>query len=86
MITTLPCIVCGRKLENWGHGAENQPLDGLVLWSLGSYGSTVFDPLNSRYLEINICDNCLVKAAHAQRVAIGDGSIVGAPLELWPGV
>lgn len=73
----LPCIVCGRTLENAtrmpdGTGLNyNQPSEGLAFRSHGAYGSTAFDPMDGHYLEINICDTCLLIAMGKQIVAIG---------------
>jgi hypothetical protein len=41
----------------------SQPYDGLAFQSQGHYGSTVFDPMDGTYLEINICDECLLRAS-----------------------
>jgi hypothetical protein len=37
------------------------PNDGVVFHARGNYGSTVFDPLDGTYLEVLICDDCLVE-------------------------
>lgn len=88
----LPCIVCGAQLEFvWKHVEEvefeNQPGDGLAFQSYGHYGCTVFDPIDAdgktcQYLEINVCDNCLRKAAALGQVAIGD-CMKDRSLEIW---
>lgn len=71
--TTLCCIVCGRELDP-AFGEEfqdgNQPFGGTVFVAHGQYGSTVFDPMNNNYLEVNICDGCLVKATKNEAVII----------------
>jgi hypothetical protein len=59
----LPCIACGAVLhpamKNTDH---NQPYAGTVFKTYGGYGSTVFDPMdNCEYLEVTICDGCLIK-------------------------
>jgi hypothetical protein len=84
---TLPCIRCGKKLESaiphhvrddmpdWQ--PENQPSRGTTFIARGQYGSTVFDPQGLRYaagtefLEINVCDECMVALAHTGRVLHG---------------
>jgi hypothetical protein len=33
--------------------------DGTVFRTYGNYGSTVFDPMDSTFLEITICNPCL---------------------------
>lgn len=49
----------------------NQPYGGTTFTSHGHYGSTVFDPLaESVFLEINVCDECLVESA-SERVLRG---------------
>lgn len=73
----LPCIVCGKALDNAtlmpdGSGLNyNQPSEGLAFRSHGAYGSTAFDPMDGHYLEINICDVCLLIAMGKQIVGIG---------------
>lgn len=60
---TLDCIVCGSRLESaLGDDSINQPAGGLSFQSSGHYGSTAFDPLDGTYLEINVCDKCLVSS------------------------
>lgn len=58
----LPCICCGVELENIDRGVDvNQPYNGTTFTSHGHYGSTIYDPMyTGHYLEINICDACLV--------------------------
>ena len=70
MARCLPCIACGRELKNVDRDAdENQPYAGTAFVSHGHYGSTAYDPMDGHYLEINICDLCLV--THADRVEQG---------------
>jgi hypothetical protein len=81
----LPCIVCGKALRNTFEDAENQPDGGTAFQTHGHYGSTVFDPMDGEYIEINVCDACLRSAASQQRVLAGrdakpvlcDGAVVG---------
>lgn len=73
MMDKLPCIVCGTPLNNVLEDGL-QPMDGLAFETLGHYGSTVFDPMNGSWLEIAICDNCLVAAAKERRVLFTPGS------------
>jgi hypothetical protein len=67
----LPCIVCGAQLRNVVDDVENQPDGGTAFITHGHYGSTVFDPMNGEYLEINVCDQCLVAAGAKERVLSG---------------
>lgn len=83
-IALVPCIVCGKELQNVDKDAENQPYEGTAFETHGHYGSTAFDPLNGSMLEINFCDDCLVKAGKAGRVLWRREAkaLVGAPP--WP--
>lgn len=79
----LPCIACGRKLVNVDEDATNQPYNGTAFVTHGHYGSTAFDPLDGHYLEINICDLCLVLLSERvlegrdRRPVMEDGTVVG---------
>jgi len=66
----LPCICCGKELESaMGDGANNQPYAGTVFHSYGHYGSTIFDPMDGSFIELNVCDDCLKERASLRRVA-----------------
>lgn len=65
----LPCIACGRSLCNVEPDLTNQPYCGTSFESHGHYGSTAYDPMDGHYLEINVCDLCLV--LNADRVLEG---------------
>lgn len=91
----LRCIVCGSRLRNVFDDAENQPSSGTAFESEGHYGSTQFDPMDGSYIEINVCDVCLVQARKDGRVLWGrkrkmvvcEGTVVGwtrAPRPLMP--
>lgn len=72
----LPCIVCRTPLESAFNNTElsdldNQPYGGLAFQSLGHYGGTVFDPMDGTYLEVSICDPCLVQAGEENLVIHG---------------
>jgi len=62
----LNCFKCDKELEpafSDNPFKENQPFGGTVFTTHGHYGSTVFDPAgweSSRFLELTICDECLV--------------------------
>jgi hypothetical protein len=80
----LPCIVCGKELTNVFAESNNQPEDGIAFTTHGHYGSTVFDPQDNSYLEINICDDCLLIAATQKRVYRGVKVIFPqGNLQLW---
>lgn len=80
---TLPCIVCHAELpgvddefykrnpDGQPDHITNQPYGGLAFTSGGHYGGTRFDPMDGSFLEVNICDDCLMSAAKAGRVLIG---------------
>lgn len=86
----LPCVVCGKELVNVEATAANQPFEGTAFETAGHYGSTIFDPMDGQYLELNVCDECLRRLAGEGKVLItrrykpvlapgpvGNGSIVG---------
>jgi hypothetical protein len=64
----MKCIVCRKDLANVP-GEENQPAGGVEFTSRGHYGSTAFDPMDGTFLAVNICDDCLTKAA-AEKVVL----------------
>lgn len=66
---TLPCFVCGENLQSAAPGVVNQPLDGLAFTTHGHYGSGVYDPMDGSWLELNICDVCVL--AGKERVLRG---------------
>ena len=56
------CVKCDTILDDvLGGEPDVQPMDGLAFVTTGHYGSTVFDPMDGTYLEIVICDKCLVR-------------------------
>jgi hypothetical protein len=70
VIKPVSCIACGTELESSvGDSGENQPSDATTFRSYGQYGSTVFDPMDGSFLEINVCDRCLT--LHQDRVLWG---------------
>lgn len=73
---TLSCIVCKKKLESvWGfEGGGNQPYAATAFSTPGYHGSTIFDPGDGHYLEINVCDECLREASQQNLVALGEPS------------
>ena len=48
-------------------GKPEQPYQATIFTAEGQYGSTVFDG-EPGYLEINVCDDCLVTEARAGHV------------------
>jgi len=67
----LPCLVCGKELEQIDSGSFNHPNNACACYTHGNYGSCVFDPLNDYHLlEFNVCDECLVKYKDSIRLVI----------------
>ena len=62
-----PCIVCGVSLERifpeHPMGSINEPNHAISFFGSGQYGSTIFDSFDGNTLEINVCDECVKKAA-----------------------
>lgn len=96
-MTTPPCLRCGKELKSVIPGVvredmpswqpENQPSAGTTFKSSGHYGSTVWDPqgvLPHEFLEINICDECMVAAVGEGRILHGRKPVRVAPkTQLW---
>lgn len=55
----LPCIVCGKTLQNAFQDSINQPSEGTAFTTSGHYGSTFFDSFDGQKIEVNVCDPCL---------------------------
>lgn len=90
---TLSCIVCNLELEHVFKDLEgeihNQPSGGTTFTSQGHYGSTVFDPDDGSFIEVNICDRCLGSAARYRKVLFYKRKQLPAelhhPPEVWDG-
>lgn len=88
MSLTLSCLACGKELESaipddLHSSTVNQPSEGTSFQSHGQYGSTVWDPFDGHYIEINICDDCLRKAGQQRQVLYSqDYRIVTPPGEV----
>lgn len=74
MTEAKPCIACGVVKPNVTDDAVNQPEDGLYFRTHGQYGSRVFDPFDGSFLEIVVCDNCMIRAREQGRVLWGRDS------------
>lgn len=85
MAITLPCIICGAALEPATPFEENQPYAGTTFATRGHYGSTVFDPMNGDYLQINICDPCIQDRAQQQRILLCPPHKSHLKPEIWNG-
>lgn len=64
----VPCIVCDKMLKEALIDSNNQPYKATTFITHGHYGSTFFDPMDSSYLEINVCDECLEKAKSEKKI------------------
>lgn len=86
VIKPLPCIVCERTLGSAlpeRFDGANQPYAGTVFYAYGQYGSTIFDPMDETFLEVNICDDCLDKKARRGFILRGGNRDTG--LVQWNG-
>jgi hypothetical protein len=57
------CIVCKKELRDLSSDTGEDsvhPVDGLHFRTYGHYGSTVFDPMDGTYLDIVVCDECIL--------------------------
>lgn len=62
MAGKLHCIACGAEMINIMEDRGHQPDDGLSFHTYGHYGSTFFDLLDGSFIQIAVCDRCLVAA------------------------
>jgi hypothetical protein len=74
---TLDCIVCDKPLEaavpDPVQTGVNQPYAGTSFHSYGHYGSTIFDPMDGQFIEINVCDECLERKRGREQNVIALG-------------
>ena len=61
------CFKCEKELQSLD---TYQPDRAVTFAAEGQYGSTVFDPMDGSFLEIHICDDCLVLAGDSGFVRI----------------
>lgn len=64
---SFPCLVCGCGLQACFDYVA-QPDDGVMCTTSGNYGSTVYDPMDGRFIGFNICDACFLKAGDEGRL------------------
>lgn len=84
--TAVGCFICGcpcPSLHGDGVGGleEIPPVEGLVFRTTGNFGTTLFDPMDHRVLQIVICDDCVKQRTHKVTYFASDRS---AP-EIWTG-
>lgn len=51
------CIFCHKNIET---DKFNSVFDAVTFKSWGQYGSKAFGQLNGSYIELHVCDNCLL--------------------------
>ena len=77
------CIVCSEDIEAVDE-EENEPVMGGTYFI--TYGGTeIFDPAFGAYLEIFICDSCLLGAAgvgDVMRARVSDKNVI---FDIWDG-
>lgn len=78
------CLKCNTELDDVQGGSPYiQPMGGLAFLTYGHYGSTIFDPMDGSWIEIAVCDECLLSymkqaAPHLIEVfSNGDEGILG---------
>jgi hypothetical protein len=86
----MSCIACGQDMEpgNSEAGvAQRPPLPGLLFYTRGQTGSSVFSPTPQRadyeHLVIGVCNLCLIRAGEERRVA--HGQLTAPPGNPLPG-
>jgi hypothetical protein len=84
---SLACLCCGKPLNSAIPGLNDLPLKATVFVSHGNYGSTVFDPFDGSFLQVNVCDDCLRTGQAQGRVLFSPRAPASPPpvLTLWDG-
>lgn len=78
------CFVCSKDLEPCWEGSDAQFNDAIMFTARGNYGSSVYDPVDSRRsLLINICDACLVERRDHVLEATEDRPIPTVAFTSW---
>jgi hypothetical protein len=71
----LRCVACDYAIPNEPHTTGvNQPDGGLSFTSYGHWPSSLFDPMDGSYLEVNVCDQCLLRAGSKGQVLLHLGA------------
>jgi len=74
------CFCCGKKLDLDIHCGDDKPhvispvYEGLRFRSSGNFGSTIYDPMpisKREFLEIVVCDACIMKRKEKVRHVYG---------------
>lgn len=81
----LTCIVCGRHFDSAANDPsfDAVPYEGTLFYSRGHYGSTAFDPMDGTWLEIVVCDQCLL--TRQARTALVQPEALGGERRQWKG-
>lgn len=67
------CIACNKTCEYiFKPHSLHPPISGTMFESTGNYGSTVWDMEGRKFLQIVICDDCLIEKAHLVNVISWD--------------
>lgn len=70
------CLLCNKELKAVFAGIIHkdgdyvQPALGNSFETYGTYGSEYFDPCDTSYLSLNLCDNCTEKSVDEGRILI----------------
>ena len=76
------CIVCSDFIEVADE--DDELIGGTYFITYG--GNGMFDPINLAYLEVFICDDCLLRAAGVGDVMRATVTDADVSFELWHGV
>lgn len=80
----VPCLICGKRLDDLGDGVGNHPDDGIEFTSPGHYGTRLFDPHDGTRLAVNLCDGCLEQKREEGRVLLVEPGRAEPPAyKLW---
>ncbi len=58
-MSSLHCLCCKKELASLELDAPHQPIDGVMCFSEGNFGSAAFDPMDGSRLFFVVCDECL---------------------------
>lgn len=84
-VRMMHCIACRKKLKPVFDSLPDQPNDALIFSSAGTFGSKIFDPMDSSCLVVYLCDACVEAASHDDAVQFRPRSRPAEPrpLEIW---
>jgi hypothetical protein len=70
-MTPPSCVRCDREVEAMDKDYTNSPYGATAFRTHGHYGSTIFDPMNGCFLEINLCDECIAVLGERGQILMG---------------